>query len=130
MEGLNQPYVTHKTMAQITIEIPDELLPQLEPLQNQLPAMIAQWLTPTRKSGHLAYQEVLDFFLTQPGPAEILSFKVSAVTQNRLSDLLNQNRESTLSDREMAELDGYEQLDQLMQILKISAHKTLNLAVV
>jgi hypothetical protein len=113
-------------MAQITIEIPDELLPQLGPLQNQLPTMIAQWLTPTRKSSHLAYQEVLDFFLTQPGPAEILSFKVSAVTQNRLSDLLDRHRESTLNDRETAELDAYEQIDRLMQILKISAYKMLH----
>ncbi len=117
-------------MAQITIEIPDELLPQLEPVQNQLPMMIAQWLMPRRRSNHLAYQEVLDFFLTQPGPTEILSFKVSAATQNRLSELLDRNRESTLNDREMAELDGYEQLDQLMQILKITARNTISSAVI
>jgi hypothetical protein len=111
-------------MAQITIEIPDELLPQLASRQGQLPAMIAQWLAPT--AANLAYQEVLDFFLTQPTPAAILDFKVSETAQSRLRALLDKNRESTLTDRETAELDAHEQLDHLMQILKISARKTLH----
>jgi hypothetical protein len=80
-------------MAQLTIEIPDALLPELEQVRS---------------------------------PQDILSFKVSEVSQGRLKTLLDRNRESELSEDEALELDGYEQLDQLMQMLKIRAYSVVH----
>jgi hypothetical protein len=111
-------------MAQVTIEIPDELLPQFTDLSSQLPNLITQWLAAENSLSAPAYQEVLTFLMTQPSPAAILAFKVSDITQNRLKTLLAKNQEAALSDRETAELDSYEQLDYLMRILKASAYKT------
>jgi hypothetical protein len=59
-------------------------------------------------------------------PQEILSFKVSEVAQGRLKTLLDRNREGGLSEDESLELDGYEQLDQLMQMLKIRAYSVVH----
>jgi hypothetical protein len=46
-----------------------------------------------------------------------------------LQDLLDRSREQNLSEDEVLELDGYEQLDQLMQMLKIRAYSVVHPAV-
>ncbi len=56
-------------MAQLTIEIPDALLPELEQLRSQLPQLLTQWVNASRNvSPELSttYQEVLSFLLAQP----------------------------------------------------------------
>jgi hypothetical protein len=68
-----------------------------------------------------AYVEVLDFLVAGPGPREILAFKVSPATQNRLGDLLEKNREEELTDLEQAELDAFEQIEHVMVLLKARA---------
>jgi hypothetical protein len=117
-------------MAQLTIEIPDALLPELEQVRSQLPTLLAQWITSSRviqpETQQAALQEVLSFLMRQPMPQDILSFKVSEVAQGRLKTLLDRNREGGLSEDESLELDGYEQLDQLMQMLKIRAYSVVH----
>jgi hypothetical protein len=118
-------------MAQFTIEVPDALLPQLEKVQDRLPVLLTQWLSiaaiaqQTIAQQSLAYEEVLDFLMTQPTPLEIWKFKVSEVAQRRLRELLDRHREGGLNESETAELDSYEELDRLMQMLKIRAYSTL-----
>lgn len=118
-------------MAQLTIEVPDALLPQLEQVKEQLPILLNQWLTVAKISKlddinqPLAYAEVLDFLMTQPTPLDIWNFKVSETAQNRLRELLERNREGSLSENETAELDSYEELDRLMRMLKIRAYSKI-----
>jgi hypothetical protein len=114
-------------MAQLTIEIPDALLPEVELLRSQLPSLMAKWVMASRMvqpevQQQGASQEVLSFLMAQPTPQDILEFKVSETAQARLRVLLDRNREEGLGEDEMLELDGYEQLDQLMQMLKIRAY--------
>jgi hypothetical protein len=117
-------------MAQLTIEIPDALLPELEQVRSKLPMLLTQWITASRvvqsEVQQTASQEVLSFLMRQPMPQDILSFKVSDVAQGRLKLLLDRNREGGLSEDESLELDGYEQLDQLMQMLKIRAYSVVH----
>ncbi len=122
-------------MAQLTIEIPDALLPELEQLRSQLPLLLTQWVKALRldtppPSPSTADQEVLSFLLAQPTAQAILQFKVSELAQGRLRDLLDRSREQNLSEAESLELNGYEQLDQLMQMLKIRAYSVVHQAVV
>jgi hypothetical protein len=72
-----------------------------------------------------ACQKVSSFLMAQPTPQDILGFKVSEVAQARLRVLLDRNREGGLGEEEALELDGYEQLDQLMQILEIRTYSVL-----
>jgi hypothetical protein len=126
-------------MAELTIQIPDELATRLEPLRERLPELLAQLLeAPSMKASTLGertasanaptsvYAEVLDFLLQRPTPSEIAAFKVSSQVQERLRTLLEKNREANLSAEEMAELDVYEQLEHLMILLKARALNSLN----
>lgn len=123
-------------MAELTIQVSDELAQRLEPLQNRLPELLWQLLDvanlPTSISKTvqteptdipLVYQEVLDFLIKRPTPEEIIAFKVSSQAQSRLEELLERNRSAKLNSMELAELDVYEQLEHMMILLKARAFK-------
>jgi hypothetical protein len=126
-------------MAELTIEVSDTLARRLRPFSDRLPELLAQVVTsldpPAAKTRtqqpqvyspeNHAYAEVLDFLLTRPTPREIVAFKVSAAAQRRLRTLLNKNREEGLTEAESGELDLYEQLDQVMALLKVKAFRVL-----
>ncbi|KYC40641.1 hypothetical protein WA1_23640 [Scytonema hofmannii PCC 7110] len=121
-------------MAELTIQIPDELAQRLKPLQNRLPELLWRLLDvsnlPTNYQSPVlaettdipaAYQEVLDFLIKRPTPEEIMTFKVSLQAQTRLQALLEKNRSAILSPMELVELDVYEQLEHMMILLKARA---------
>ncbi|MBD2459386.1 hypothetical protein H6G80_35855 [Nostoc sp. FACHB-87] len=121
-------------MAQLTIQIPDELAQRLEPLQSRLPELLWRLLDtepgettqqPSVRAETInipeVYQEVLDFLLKRPTPEEIIAFKVSEQAEKRLQALLEKNRSGSLNSIEIAELDVYEQLEHLMILLKARA---------
>ena len=125
-------------MAELTIQVPDELAQRLEPLRDRLPELLQRLVetVPPRiplpnqissvtspTDAPIAYTEVLDFLITRPTPQEITTFKVSAEAQERLRTLLDKNREGTLTEAEATELDLYEQLEHLMILLKASISK-------
>lgn len=128
-------------MAQITIDIPDDLAQRLAPYQSQFSDLFTRLIATTLLSQQppeqstpipnllntsSTYQEILDFLISQPTSQQIIGFKVSEASQNRLQTLLQKNRETTLTPFESAELDLYEQLDTLMGFLKVRAYTTLN----
>jgi hypothetical protein len=124
-------------MAELTIQVPDELAQRLEPFRDRLPELLSravETILPSISSADLlpsvasptdaplTYAEVLDFLITRPTPQEITAFKVSAEAQERICTLLDKNREGTLTEIETAELDLYEQLEHMMILLKAKAH--------
>lgn len=129
-------------MVELKVQVSEDVAMQLEPYSQQLPNLlqqIAQSLPNVARdvtqvgdqekrvdvTKTSIYTEILDFLIAQPSPQEIIDFKVSAATQERLGYLLEKNREETLSSDEMAELDAFEQIDQLMALLKARAHNQL-----
>ena len=123
-------------MAQIAIDIPDDLAQKLTPFQNQLSELFTQLVAtplfnqpssgestaaPDLLSTSGVYQKILDFLISRPTSKQIIDFKVSEAAQNRLQVLLQKNRETTLTPSESAELDLYEQLDTFISFLKIRA---------
>jgi hypothetical protein len=126
-------------MAQLTIQIPDELASRLEPLRDRLPELLLQLIETSSKTPSTVpertasateppsvYAEVLDFLIKRPTPQEIAAFKVSLQAQERLRTLLEKNQEATLTAEETAELDVYEQLEHLMLLLKARAINSIN----
>ena len=118
-------------MTTITLEVPDELAARLAPLRDQLPDLISQALelrstekaaTETeQKMSHPVFIETLDFLASGPTPEQIIAFKASPAVQERLEELLDKNREEGLTEEEEAELDVYEQVNDLMILLKAHA---------
>ncbi|MEB3288942.1 MAG: hypothetical protein VKI82_03440 [Leptolyngbya sp.] len=128
-------------MAQITIDIPDDLAQQLAPYQSQFSDLFTRLIATTLLSqqppeqavpmpnllnSSSLYQEILDLLISQPTSEQIIGFKVSEASQSRLQTLLQKNRETALTPAETAELDLYEQLDTLIGLLKVRAYTALN----
>ena len=122
-------------MAQITIDIPDDLAQRLAPFQSQFSDLFTRLIAtrlleqptidPANPNTSGTYQEILDFLIDRPTSAQIINFKVSAASQSRLQTLLQKNREVALTAAETAEIDLYQQLDILIGFLKIRAYATL-----
>jgi hypothetical protein len=134
-------------MAQITIDIPDDLAQRLAPFQSQFSDLFTRLIattlldqptpdpTPEHNSILLhrgyakdtsgTYQEILDFLIDRPTSAQIINFKVSAASQSRLQTLLQKNREIALTAAETAEIDLYQKLDTLIGFLKVRAYAAL-----
>lgn len=122
-------------MAQITIDIPDDLAQRLAPFQSQFSDLFTRLIAtrlleqpttdPANPSTSGTYQEILDFLIDRPTSAQIINFKVSAASQSRLQTLLQKNREIALTAAETAEIDLYQQLDTLIGFLKIRAYAAL-----
>lgn len=119
-------------MTTITLEISDELAAQISPMRNHLPALLYEVLklrsakktAAYLKSGatHPAYKEMFDFLASGPTPQQIIAHRPSKSLQKRVAKLLEKNREEGLTEEETAELDGYEQADDLMSLLKARAY--------
>jgi arsenate reductase-like glutaredoxin family protein len=126
-------------MAQITIDIPDDLAQRLAPFQSQFSDLFTRLIattllgqtipdpTPVNNSIDTSgtYKEILDFLIDRPTSAQIINFKVSPASQSRLQTLLQKNREIALTAAETAEIDLYQQLDTLIGFLKVRAYAAL-----
>jgi hypothetical protein len=71
------------------------------------------------------FAEIIDFLASTPTPEAILAFKPSDRLEQRLSDLLEQNRQETLTAEERGELDEFMRMNHFMNMLKIRARQKL-----
>jgi len=69
--------------------------------------------------------EIVDFILATPTPEQIIAFKPSDRSEDRLSELLSMNRNGALSDNDRAELDQYLWVNHLMNMLKIRVRQKM-----
>lgn len=69
-----------------------------------------------------AYDEVIDLFARGASPAQILAFRPSQATQERVSYLLERSKAGLLTEEEAAELERFGALEHLMQLVKARAH--------
>ena len=112
-------------MAQITIEVPDSLVEQLEPVRDRLPEVLALALQKQHPILNEAYRYVLKFLTSNPSPQDIINFKPTTAIQERISELLEKNREGQLTSGESAELEEYAQINSSLSLLKARAFKQL-----
>ena len=69
-----------------------------------------------------ASEEVANF-IALTDPARVLAFRPSEETVQRVSDLIEREKNDGISDEERRELDYYMQLEHLMRMAKIYARK-------
>lgn len=124
-------------MTEVIIQLPQDIATRLAPIQQHLPQLLSQIaqavpadcpeeLAAQFVTTHPVYNEFLNFLMTRPSPQEIVNFKTSSATQNRLRELLEKNQELQLTQMEQSELDAYEQVDYVMTLLKAKAHNQLH----
>ena len=69
------------------------------------------------------YQEVYQFLVSSPTPEQIIAFRPSETTQERVRQLLTANQADRLTMQERAELDEFERVNHFMSMLKIYARQ-------
>lgn len=72
-----------------------------------------------------AYEEVIDFIAAGTTPQNVIDFRPSEAAQARVEDLLECEKEGTLSASEKSELDHYLQIEHLMRLAKARARDFL-----
>ena len=110
-------------MAQITIEVPDSLAERLAPVRDRLPEVLARGLTESFPLPNEVSSYLLRFLTSNPSPQEVLDFKPTQAMQDRISDLLEKNREGELTHAESTELDEYGRIHRFISLLKARALK-------
>ncbi len=64
------------------------------------------------------YDDLLDLLAESADAQRVLAFRLSEEKQARLDELLEKNREGTLTGDESAELDAYERFEHIVRLLK------------
>lgn len=72
-----------------------------------------------------SYDELIDLFARGASSAEVLAFRPSQKTQERVRELLERNAADELTEEEAAELERFGQLEHLMQLVKARAQEYL-----
>ncbi len=73
-----------------------------------------------------AYEEIVDFIAGGTTPQEVIAFRPSEESQERVTDLLLREKEGKLSSAEKSELDHYLQIEHLMRLAKARARDFLS----
>lgn len=74
-----------------------------------------------------AYEEVIDFIAAGTTPDNVIAFRPSEETKQRVADLLRREKTTGLTPDETSELDRYMQLEHLMRLAKARARKYLSI---
>jgi len=69
--------------------------------------------------------QVLDFLASAPSVGEIVNFRPPSAAQQRFSELLEINRQRSLTLPEQEELDHTIRMDRMLSLLKAKAHNRL-----
>lgn len=73
------------------------------------------------------YDEIVDF-IARSNPNSVLDFKASDSTNQRVSELLEKERENRILPSEKEELDHFLMLEHIIRLAKAKARKLLNAA--
>lgn len=118
-------------MTTITLDVPEALAMQLQPVQHRLPEILERGLyglTDPTISPFEDEQTILQILADQPAPETVLAIRPSTSLQQRMGDLLAREKGSGLSQQETLELERYLWLEHLVRLAKARAYKKLGRA--
>ena len=72
-----------------------------------------------------AYFEIIDFIAAGTTPEAVAHFRPSLASQNRVTELMERERETGLSGEEKAELDHFIELEHILRMAKAKAQQIL-----
>ena len=115
-------------MAEITLNLPDELVLRINGLEKQLPEIFElgiRELNVLNQTGFKGFAEVLEFLASLPNPEEIIQLRPHPSLQNQIDNLLEKNRNGTLTANEKKIWQQYQYLEHLVRIAKAKAHQKM-----
>jgi hypothetical protein len=78
-------------------------------------------------SARPAYFEIIDFIAGGTTPEAVADFRPSQEAQRRVSELIEQEKQTSLSPQEKAELDHFVELEHILRMAKARARQILSL---
>lgn len=112
-------------MIELTIQLPNDLVARLKPVQKQLPEIIELGLRQLSRGQVGLHNEIAEFLASSPSPQAIVDFRPSPEAQARVAELLDKNQRGALTSDEVTEMDQYENLDYIMTLIKVQARRRL-----
>jgi hypothetical protein len=74
----------------------------------------------------VAYEEFVEFIAAGSTPQDVVNFRPSAATSERVADLIRRQKTAELSPDEAAELEHYLHIEHVMRLAKARAHRRLS----
>lgn len=69
------------------------------------------------------FEEIADLIASRPDDQTLLAFRPSLAAQERASELLEKNRQDSLTEEEREELDQFTQAELFMRLVKARVRK-------
>ena len=73
----------------------------------------------------LAYEEIIDFIASGATPKEVVNFRPSEATRDRVAELIHRGKVDGLSADETAELNHYLEIEHIMRLAKARARQRI-----
>jgi hypothetical protein len=113
-------------MTMITLEVPDHLVPAINEIGDQLPLVLEMGVSRFAPLSTKAYVEAITFLTQEPPLEKVAAFRFSDEVENRIGELLEKNRNNSLSKAEEVELERLSLLEEQLQLVKATAFAKLN----
>jgi hypothetical protein len=113
----------------ITIQVPSDLAHRLRPYQKRLPELLERGLQSVAIYDDEHFHDenqIMEVLTSNPTPEQVLALRPSVRFQARVSELLERNKQGTLSRHEEAELERYLFLEHLVRLAKTHAAQHLD----
>jgi hypothetical protein len=112
-------------MTEITLNVPDKFASQFQAASLWFPTIFELNIVGFKTPVAAASAEVIQFLMRNPSPQEVLDYYISDEWQERISNLLDMNREGEAGEQEQAELDEWMKFDHISIMLKTQAAKLI-----
>ncbi len=109
---------------QVTFELPDEVVSQLQPFEDKLPQILELGLRELQsisQAGFSGMSEVLEFLASLPSNEAIIALRPSESLQAQISSLLEKNSTIGLTPAEEQLWQGYQYLEHIVRMAKARA---------
>lgn len=72
-----------------------------------------------------SYLEIIDFIVSGTTPQAVADYRPSAEAQERVAELIQREKEGTLTSEEKSELDHFMDLEHILRMAKARARQIL-----
>jgi hypothetical protein len=105
-------------MATLTLNVSDTLAERVEPFSRWLPTILEISILGLTSPALQVANETIAFLASNPSEQAVRNFQFSLKTQQHMDELLERNRESSLTEHELKELDELLRLEHVIIMLK------------
>jgi hypothetical protein len=105
-------------MLEMTIQVPEPLAEELTAHRERMPEVLAYGLRQLSPLPNEIYQYILQFLISSPSAEEIVAFSPTPAMLERVSVLMDKNRQGSLTPLEERELDEYVRINHFVTMIK------------